>query len=200
MQISGENAMKLSKEKKQQLMLVAVATGLVLAGLWFGLISAQKRSLHTIAEKNAVAKQKAEQVKHAIETADQIEQELCEAKKRLDKNEEGIASGDLYAWTITTLRTFKLGYKVEIPQFSQIDGPKDVSLLPNFPYKQANLTIAGQASFHEFGRFVADFENQFPFMRVINVTLEPASSVATTEREKLSFKMEIAALVKSGAS
>ena len=59
-----------------------------------------------------------------------------------------MASGDLYAWTINTLRQFKLGYKVEIPQFSQIDGPKEMNMLAGFPYKQANMTISGTAYLH----------------------------------------------------
>jgi Tfp pilus assembly protein PilO len=201
MQISGEDTMrKLSKQKQQQLFLVAVVTVSVLAGLWLLLIKSQQESLRRLADRKGAVKQKLEQIKHAVVTADETEQQLCEVQKLLAKDEEGMASGDLYSWTITTLRTFKVGYKVEIPQFSQIDGPKEVNLLAGFPYKQASLMVAGTASFHEFGKFIADFENQFPFIRVMNLTLEPASASASNEKEKLSFKMEIAALVKPGAS
>ena len=189
---------KLSKEKQQQLILVVLVTVGVLAGLWLLLIKAQQENLRHLAEKKAATQQKLQQIRHAIATAAEVEQQLCESQKVLAKDEEGMAFGDLYSWTITTLRTFKAGYKIEIPQFSQIDGPKDVSLLPSFPYKQASLMVAGTASFHEFGRFVADFENQFPFIRVLNISLEPA--MAAADREKLSFRMEIAALVKPGAS
>jgi Tfp pilus assembly protein PilO len=192
--------MKLSKQKQQQLILVVILTLGVLAGMWLVLIKAQQENLRRLADRKATTKQKLQQIKHAIATADQTEQQLCEAQKVLAKNEEGMASGDLYSWSITTLRTFKVGYKLDIPQFSQIDGPKEVNLLAGFPYKQASLMVAGTASFHEFGRFIADFENQFPFIRVVNLTLEPATAGTTTERERLAFKMEIAALVKPGAS
>jgi hypothetical protein len=111
-----------------------------------------------------------------------------------------MATGDLYAWTINTLRQFKLSYKVEIPQFSQIDGPKDMNMLAGFPYKQANMTISGTALYHDFGKFVSDFENQYPYMRVLNLSLEPISAIVGADHEKLAFKMEIAALVKSTAS
>ncbi len=191
---------KLSKEKQQQLILTILVTGLVLAGLWFGIIRSQQHSLRLLDQKKATAQQKLSQIKKAIEMADQTEQELCDAKKQLDKFEEDMAAGDLYSWTITRIRTFKLGYKVDIPQFSQIDGPKDVSLLPSFPYKQVTVTVGGTATFHEFGKFVADFENQFPHMRLLNLSLEPASSLTAGEAEKLSFKMDIAALVKQAAS
>ncbi len=192
---------KLSKEKQQQLILTVLLTVMAVVGLWFGLIRVQRQSLATHAQRKEAAKQKLQQVKLAIEMADQIEQQLCESTKLLDKDEELMASGDLYSWFINTIRTFKLGHKVEIPQYSQIEGPKEVTLLAGFPYKQATLTIAGTATFYDFGKFVADFENQFPHMRVLNLSLEPASALVGNEKEKLSFKIEVAALVKTaGAS
>ena len=190
----------LSKDKRNQLVLVIVATGGVLAGLWFGLIRFQEQTLQQLAQSKRSAEQKLDQVKQAIETADAVEVQLGEASKRLAKIESTMASGDLYLWTINTLRQFKPGYRVEIPQFSQIDGPKDMNLLPAFPYKQANMTISGSALFTDFGRFVADFENQFPYMRVINLSLEPNPSTSPPDKERLSFRMEIATLVKNTAS
>src|SRR5262249_30765747 len=98
------------------------------------------------------------------------------------------------------IRQFKLPYRVDIPQLSQIDGPKDVPILAGFPYKQVNMTISGTALFQDFGRFVTDFENQFPYVRVLNLTLEPAPGATPSDREKLSFKLEVAALVKPANS
>ena len=190
----------LSKEKRSQLVLVAVLTGGVLVGLWFGLIRFQQQSLGSLAQNKIASQQKLEQVKQAIESADLIESQLGEAGQRLGKIEATMASGDLYAWTINTLRTFKLGYKVEIPQFSQIDGPKEMNMLPGFPYKQASMTISGTAAYTDFGKFVADFENQFPYMRVLNVSLEPVPATTGAEHERLAFRMELAMLVKSPTS
>lgn len=191
---------RLSKEKKQQLFLAVLVTAMALGCIWFFLIKAQRESLRRMDDRRTVAAQKVEQFKNAINRADQVEQELCEARKQLEKIEDNMATGDLYSWVINSVKGFKLGYKVEIPQFSQIDGPKDVTLLAKFPYKQASLTVSGTARFHEFGRFVADFENQFPYSRLVNLTLEPASGINAGEKENLSFKMEIATLVKPSAS
>jgi len=190
----------ISKEKRNQLVLVIMATGGVLVGLWLGLISSQQESLRALADNKAAAQRKLQQVKQSIEMADAIESQLDEAGKRLAKVEAGMASGDLYSWAINTIRQFKLPYKVEIPQFSQIDGPKEVNMLPAFPYRQVNMTISGTALFYDFGKFVAEFENQFPYLRVLNLTLEPASAAVASERERLSFKMEVAALVKPSTS
>jgi Tfp pilus assembly protein PilO len=187
----------LSKEKRNQLVLVVLLTGCVLAGLWFGLIRFQQMKLDQLAQSKASAQQKLDQVRQAIETADQVEVCLKESSQRLSKIESTMASGDLYSWTINTLRQFKLGYKVEIPQFSQIDGPKEMNMLAGFPYKQASMAISGTALYSDFGKFVADFENQFPYMRILNLSLEPVPSQSGPEKERLSFRMEIAALVKN---
>lgn len=192
---------KLSKEKRQQLVLVALLTTAVLGALGWGVIRSQQLRLRRLASSTTAAEHKLQGVKQTIANADRIESELAEAGKRLAGIEEdGMASGDLYAWAIGTIRQFKLGYKVEIPQYSQIDGPKDVSMLPQFPYKQLTLTIVGTAHFYDFGRFIADFENRFPYVRVQNLVLEPVSSDSIVEREKLTFRMEISALVRPAAS
>jgi len=190
----------LSKEKRNQLVLVIMGTAGVIAGLWLGLISSQDDSLRALAENKATAQNKLQQIKQTIEMAEAIDCQLDQAGKRLAKIEATMASGDLYSWAINTIRQFKLTYKVEIPQFSQIDGPKEVNMLPGFPYRQVNMTISGTALFYDFGKFVADFENQFPYLRVLNLTLEPASASVASERERLSFKMEVAALVKPTTS
>jgi hypothetical protein len=187
---------QLSKEKRKQLVLVLLLTCGALVGLWFGLVNAQKKSLAGLAQNTKAAERKLQMVKQTIEDAEVIEAQLLEASNRLARAENTMASGDLYAWAINTLKQFKLPYHVEIPQFSQVDGPKDMSMLPSFPYKQASMTVSGTAQFNDFGRFIADFENEFPYVRVLNLTLEPVSAMIPTDRERLSFKLEVAALVK----
>ena len=112
---------KLSKEKQQQLVLTVLVTVLVLAGLWLCVIRSQQESIRLVGLKKQTAKQKLAEIKKANDTADETEQQLTEARKQLDKDEEDMATGDLYSWTITKIRTFKLGYKIDIPQFGQID-------------------------------------------------------------------------------
>jgi hypothetical protein len=193
---------KLSKEKRSQLILVTLCTLCALSGLWFGLIRYQQRSVASIQTAHTAALAKLEQMDREIKGAARIQSELSERKQKLDALEANMASGDLYAWVINTIRQFrlKLPYKVEIPQFSQIDGPKEMSLLPGFPYRQATLTIGGSAMFHDFGRFLTDFENEYPYFRVLNVTLEPIAGVLAGDKERLSFRMDIVVLIKPDAA
>ncbi len=187
-------------EKRKQLILVAIVTVTVLGGLYLGVIRSQQANLVNLASQKTEAAQKLAQAKRAIETSDQVQSQFCEAKKQLDKIEETMASGDLYSWAVNLMRQFKANYKIDIPQFSQVDGPRDMSMLARFPYKQAVWTIAGTSRFHDFGKFLADFENQFPYARVLNLSLEPVPASLSAEKERLAFRLEIAALVKPGIS
>jgi len=194
------NPRKLPKEKLNRLILVGLVILIAAAGLYVGLIRNQNESLARLGQKKAAAVKKLQGMLAAGKQADQIQLELEGARKVLAEAESDIASGDLYAWVIDTLRQFKSRYKVEIPQYSPLGAPMDVNLLPNFPYKQATLTVAGNAHFHDLGQFLADMENQFPHFRLLNLTLDVNASSQTVEPETLSFKMDIVTLVKLNPS
>jgi hypothetical protein len=190
----------LSKEKRTQLVCVLLCVLAALTGLWFGLIRLQQRGINVISVKRADSERRLKQMESEIRNAPQIDSDLAERKQRLSMMENSMASGDLYDWVINSIRGFTATYKVEIPQFGQIDGPKEMTSMAGFPYKQATLTVAGTATFNDFGRFVADFENQFPYFQVMNLSLEPAAGAIPDEKEKLTFRMDIVVLVKPGAS
>ncbi len=190
---------KLIRQKRKQLILVSLVTLLTLAGAYNYLIRSQQEGLHKLAAQKAEAQQKHDSMKRAVASADDIDSQLGVLQGRLNKLEDKMASGDLYSWAINTVRQFKLSYKLDIPQFSQIDGPRDVTLIPKFPYQQASLSVAGTGQFQDLGRFIADFENDFPHMRILNLVLEPESTLNESS-EKLSFKMDIVALVRPNAS
>ena len=191
---------KLPKEKRNQLILVVLIIGAGIAGIWYGLINFQQQYLRDLADQKNAAQDKLRKVELAIKNADQTEADLATAGKKLADLEEDMGTGDLFSWIVNKqLRPFLAPYKVEIPQFSQLE-VKEMNLLPKFPYKQATIRVGGKARFHDFGKFLADFENNYPHFRVLNLEMEPASMASEADREKLSFSMDIIALVKPGAS
>jgi hypothetical protein len=203
MPLPGENTMNsrtLPKEKLNRLILVGLATLIAVAGLYLGLIRGQKESLAKLHQKKDAAATKLQGMLAADKHADQIRLDLDNARKALAAAESDVASGDLYAWVIETLRQFKARYKVEIPQYSPLSAPTEVNVFPNFPYKQATLTVAGTAHYQDLGQFLADLENQFPHFRLLNLTLEVNAASPTVEPETLSFKMDIVTLVKLNPS
>ena len=187
---------QLPKEKRNQLVLIILVTLVVLAGLGFGLIKYQYENIGRLATKKADAEKNFVQMQDQIKRADQLEAELVAGRIVITNLEAGMASGDLYSWVINTIRGFKSPYQVEVPQFSPISQPTDVNLLAKFPYKQVTLTLAGTAHYHELGRFIADFENEFPHIRVLNLDLQVNASPAAGDAEKLMFKLDILTLVK----
>jgi hypothetical protein len=189
------NFSKLSKEKRNQLILVVLITLGALSGLGLGLVKFQKENLVRLADRKASAEKKLAQMEDAVKHSTRIQTDLADAKQTLSQLESDIApAGDLYSWLISTIRSFKVPYKVEIPQYSQIGPTTDMTMLPAFPYKQASMTIAGKAHYHDLGRFLADFENKFPHIRILNLALDVDGN--PQEVEMLAFRMDIVTLVK----
>jgi Tfp pilus assembly protein PilO len=188
---------KLPKEKRNQLILVIVGTLAVLGALGFGLIKAQYDHLASYAVRQAAAEAQFKKMEDAVKRAELVESVFTEASKMLVEKETGMATGDLYSWMFGTVRKFQKNYKIEIPQLSPISTPAAVNLLPNFPYKQVTMQIGGTAHYHELGQFIADFENAYPLIRVVNLTVELNHSPAPGDREKVGFKMDLVTLVKT---
>jgi Tfp pilus assembly protein PilO len=199
---------KLSKEKRDRLLLVCIGTAILLALTYFFLIRPQYDALAKIKTKTAATRRDLQDKDDAIKRQDAVQSELHAEADALAKAENDVAVGDPNAWIYEAIRRFKGHYKVDISSFSQsVVG--SVDLLPGFPYKQLKVTIAGTAYYHDLGKFIADFENSFPHTRIQNVALEPKSADSSTDAntdtaasptnsEKLSFRMDVVALVRSG--
>jgi len=186
--------MKLSKGKRNQLILVLLCMVAVLALMWFNLIQPRYAALSQIAAAQKAASDKLAGIQNAIKQANIIATDLTNVTQTLSDAESDMASGDLYSWTYNTLRLFKAPYQVDIPDIGHPDvGTMD--LLPAFSFKQVKFTVTGTGYYHDLGRFIADFENKFPHIRLVNLQMQPANTAGSDE--KLSFKMDIIALVKS---
>ena len=194
------NLRKLPKERRNKLILVVVCALTVIAGLYLLLIRHQNENLVRLAQKGVEVRDNQRRILDAIRRASEIEADLASANKGLAEAEADVASGDLYSWVINTLRKFQAPYGVNIPQFSPLGAVTDVNLLPGFPYKQASLSLAGTAHFHDFGRFLADLENQFPHIRVVNLSLDLNPSSVGEDQETISFKLDLVTLVKTNPS
>jgi Tfp pilus assembly protein PilO len=191
---------RLSKQKRDQLILAALVILVVLFGLWFLVIRSQKDGLTSLRGEKVAKEAKEKQMRDKINTGKNVEAELNKVAGKLAEKEESMVAGDPYAALVNTIRKFKLHYKLEIPQFSPAASVTDVDLLPKFPYKQIKLSISGTGYYEEIGKFVADFENEYSASRVLNLELNPSSSPGADSKEKLAFRMDIVALVASGTT
>ncbi len=190
---------KLSKEKKMQLVLVTIATAGVITGLWMGLLSLQKNKIKDISGRIVSTQAQIDKVAKVLKNSAQVEESLKDSQVKLSAIEDTMPSGDLYSWMVSTLRQFNVpGYRVDLPQIG-VPSVGEVRMFATFPYHQATISVGGTAYYWDFGKFLADFENRFPYMQVQNLNLEPNFGANPDEREKLAFRMNIVALVKTNA-
>lgn len=185
----------LPKEKRNPFILAVVITAATLMIIYLVVLRSQSSTLARVNASQKAADIELQGMEKTIKDAALTATELTNVTATLARAEDDIASGDHYSWAYNTLRTFKQQYKVEIPEIGHpVEG--DVELIPSFPYKQMRFVVSGSGYYHDIGKFVADFENNFPHVRVANLSIDPA----TGEGEKLSFKMDIIALIKPNAS
>jgi len=193
------NFNKLSKEKKNQLVLVGLITVAVLVGLGYGLIRFQLAYVQALQRQKVEADKNLKKMLAAIQSADAVQNQVGAATKELAAQEEAMVTGDKFSWLVTNIKTaLKQHPKLEVPDFSTIL-EDDCSLVAKFPYTQVTISIKGSGYYHDIGRFLSDLENDRPHFRVLNLELEPAQPGPQGDKErteKLSFKLSIAALVK----
>jgi hypothetical protein len=187
----------LPRDKRNPFIIAVASTVVILGLLYFGLIRLQFEFLSKVAEDKKIAANKLEGIENTIKNSDTTATQLADVTYTLSRAEEDMASGDLYSWTYSTIRLFKQQYKVEIPEVGH-PSVSDVDMFPTFPYKQLRFTVNGTAYYHDLGKFIADFENAFPHARVVNLVAEPMSD--SGDSEKLSFRMDIIALIKPNPS
>ncbi len=192
---------KLSKEKRNKVILVWMMTLMVVSAWAFMVLSWQLDAKHSASQNLKQRQDQFVSMTNTLNRADIIQQEMAEADQALSTLESRMVTGDPYSWALDSLSKFKQNYDVDLPQFGQINVSEN-SLLPKFPYRQAALTVAGSAYFQDLGMFIADFENRHRFARVINLEIEPntGAGAGEREREKLNFKIEVIFLVKPNQS
>jgi hypothetical protein len=184
---------KLIKEKRDHLILVGMGTLVMLSLIIYGLIRPQYAAIANIRTQTGKARDELQNKKETIKTVNTVSNDLAELTGKLGVAERDLATGDPSVWIYDTIRNFKAKYKMDISVNSQLTiGAMD--LLPHFPYKQLKVTVNGTAYYHDLGKFIADFENTYPHVRVVNLIIDPAGG-AGDDSEKLAFRMDIIALI-----
>ena len=188
------NLLPKNQQQRNQLVLTLVVALILIGGLGFGLIRPQYVKLSGIEKQTADVQARLKTFDTSIQLSDAVSNELISVTSELSTDEQDMATGDIYAWTIDLIHHFKANYKVDVPDIGQ-PSVSDVDILPHFHYKQLKFTIRGTGYYHDLGKFIADFENKYPHMRVVNLNLSPVGG----DSEKLAFSVDIVALVKSAS-
>jgi Tfp pilus assembly protein PilO len=203
---------KLSKEKRDKLILVCIAIAGVLGALYTFVLGAQKDTLATLQAAITGTKAKLEKAEVLVRSGDTIAARLEESKKLIESRQEKMAPpGQYYYWFLKLIDQFRKDEKLDTAFIVDITQPEFVEsgLLPKFPYKAASFGLRLSGQYHEIGKFIAAVENSFPYFRVQNIRLAPrgigqgaaTKQVAATENEgKLTVELKIVTLVKPGTT
>ena len=186
---------RLSPEKRNQLIMVIVGTLVLIGMVYFFLIGPQINENRKLSAGVETKEARLRDIKRAIGEAGTAADKAVELAAQLNKTEADEASGDIIAWTYFTMQRFKATQHVEIATIGQ-PIVSDVELLSNFPGKEIKFQILGAGYYSDIGKFIADLENEYPHIRVLNLSLVPDTD-PNVAPEKLSFRMDIVALLKS---
>lgn len=180
---------KLSKAKRDQLILVCLGVVVAIVGIYYGIITGQKKNL-AAAQKNATdARSKVDKAESVLKRKDATTADVEALAQKIKNIEDTMPSGDLYSWVLITMNNFITPRKISNFSSSR-ETLSEVAIIPKFPYKAASFTIRMTAHYHDFGAFLADFENQYPYVRIQNIDIAPAEKGAEgSERLDLTFQL-----------
>ena len=185
---------RLPPDKRNKLIMVILGTLALIGLVYFILIAPQNEQNRRLAVETKTDESRRDMMGKTILQAETTAKKADAIADQLMNSEKDLVEGDVIVWTYETLRQFKANRHVDITTLGQ-PIQSDEDLLPSFPYKQIQFHVAGTGYYHDIGKFIADLENQFPHIRVLNLVVEPNTGPEAAP-EKLSFRMDIAALLK----
>ena len=185
---------KLSKEKRDKLILVCICCVAVVGLLYTFVLGAQKDKLALISTQISGAQSKLAKAETLMRSAEVIEANLAESRKSVEERQEQMApQGQYYYWFLKLVDQFRKDEKLDNGFIVDITMPEfiEAGLLPKFPYKAASFGLRLNGQFHDIGRFIASLENNFPYFRVQNIRLSPNPARAAFQTENTGLTTEV---------
>ena len=204
---------KISKEKRDKLILVCIGIIAVLGVLYTFVLGGQNDRLARTRTQITGVQSKLSKAETSLRSAELIEASLAENKKAVHARQENMApQGQYYYWFLKLIDQFRKDEKLDTGFILDITQPEfeEAGLLPKFPYKAASFGLRVNGQYHEIGRFVADLENTFPYFRVQNFRVSPqaagalnpgernAPALSATTEGKLVAELRVVTLIKPG--
>ena len=174
---------KLSPAKRNQLIAVGLAIIGILTMIYMLMIQPQYQKNREMAANIVNAEVELQKTKELIGKRETSNIALTTTLQQLAHEENDIAGGDVYSWTYDTIRRFKAKYALDIPSIGQ-PSISDVDVIGAIPYKQLKVTLTGTGYYHDLGKFIADLENNFPHIRLVNLGIDTIASTPGTVQEK----------------
>ena len=206
---------KLSKDKRDKLILICIGIVAVLGVLYTFVFGAQQNEIATLQNKIRGVKSKVHKAETLAKSSHVISTNLAEGQVAISAREESMApQGQYYYWFLKLIDQFRKDEKLDTGFITDITQPEfvDAGLQPKFPYKAASFGLRINGRFHDIGRFIAAVENSFPYFRVEDVRIAPAGSVLSamarqqplvpteSSEDKLTVELRIVTLIRPGTT
>ncbi len=184
-------------QKSKNILLIALLTAFIIGMIYTYAIVPMNQTIENIRRRSAKLADRVDLIKMKIKRSEEIRAELDAALTRLQAIETKIPSGDAYLWMLKHLEGLQEPTSVTV---SHIAAPKpdDAIVYPKTDYTPVTFTAEGTGFFHDFGRFLAELENNYPYFRLQRLSLEPSSlSVGSgAHDENLHFEVDLATFAK----
>ena len=187
---------KISKSQRDQLIAVAVAAAAVIACLWYLVVLAQNKQL-AFADANCVKMRNTLKLaSDKVRQADAVSAELAKNLDALRQREAGLApEREPFSWLAETMRAFWSRATTSTttrpfpsPTSNRRKSPTRASS-PASPTSGPNSTSPARATTMISERFIADFENAFPYFRIVD--LDIAVPGLRRDADMLSYTFDI---------
>jgi hypothetical protein len=192
--------MRLSKEKRDRLILVAVAAVLGCFVLWWSFIREYDKTLRKnreqIAELTANIKQANTWLKRGPSWAEDYKQRLADLQV---KEKTMLPEGKEMSFLSEAMERVRQNHPIHFESISPAAYNERMELLPQFPYrKNATLSYRCYGYYHNFGKFLADLENTYPYMQfeVNSIAPQKAAEQRKEGEDDLRFELKVVALLQ----
>jgi hypothetical protein len=191
---------KITKKQRQQLSAVGVGTVAVIFALWYFVVRAQRKQLEDTNKSCATMTAKLKNEHEMVYQAEQIGLELTNCLEKLHQREAGFApEHEPYSWMRGVMDRFYLppnrGHPYKTVANIDFKQPEitEKGVIAAFPYKWAKFHITGEGRYHDFGKFIADFENAFPYFRIQDLEVSASLPGIRTDPFTLAYSFDVIA-------
>jgi Tfp pilus assembly protein PilO len=189
---------KLTKAQRDQLIAVAIGAVAIMAALWYLVIVAQGKELAVVQANCKTMRTKLDAASDKVKQAEEKNLELTNCLATLHQREATFAPAhEPYSWMVEVMARFSLPAE-EVLRYKSVSNiePKppeisDKGVIAGFPYKWARFHITGQGHYHDFGKFVADFENAFPYFSIQNLEISVPGIRQAQDPDMLAYSFDV---------
>jgi hypothetical protein len=198
---------KMSKDKRDKMLLVCIGAAGIIAIVYFFVISDMRVEIATLQSKITTLDDKRDKSDRLLKRQADFQASIEQLRKTLNARQADMPRpGQDHSWFIHLMEDRRTKFNLDVVDIRNPE-PWDPGILPKFPFRAVSFHVTLLGAYTDFGKFLADFENSYPYMRVqiMNIAPEvqntavrtPEGAAPAADDGKLRFNFRVISLVKS---